>query len=42
MTKTMTAVEITEPGGPEVLQVTTRNVPEPRPGEVVIRVHYAG
>ena len=42
MSTTMTAVEITEPGGPEVLQVTTRPVPEPRPGEVVIRVAYAG
>ncbi|MEM6588567.1 MAG: NAD(P)H-quinone oxidoreductase [Pseudomonadota bacterium] len=39
---TMTAVEITEPGGPEVLKVTTRPVPEPRAGEVVIRVAYAG
>ncbi|MEO0752635.1 MAG: NAD(P)H-quinone oxidoreductase [Pseudomonadota bacterium] len=42
MTDMMTAVEITEPGGPEVLQVTTRPVPEPRAGEVVIRVAYAG
>ncbi|MEM7733949.1 MAG: NAD(P)H-quinone oxidoreductase [Pseudomonadota bacterium] len=39
---TMTAVEITEPGGPEVLQLTKRPVPEPRPGEVVIRVAFAG
>ncbi len=39
---TMTAVEITEPGGPEVLKLTTRPVPEPRPGDVVIRVVYAG
>ena len=42
MTKTMTAVEITTPGGPEVLQTTTRPVPDPRLGEVVIRVAYAG
>lgn len=42
MTKTMTAVEITTPGGPEVLQTTTRPVPEPRLGEVVICVAYAG
>lgn len=42
MTKTMTAVEITEPGGPEVLAVTTRPVPEPRHGEVIIKVAYAG
>ncbi|MEL7254609.1 MAG: NAD(P)H-quinone oxidoreductase [Pseudomonadota bacterium] len=39
---TMTAVEITEPGGPEVLKATTRPMPEPRAGEVVIRVAYAG
>ncbi|MEL7397788.1 MAG: NAD(P)H-quinone oxidoreductase [Pseudomonadota bacterium] len=42
MTKTMTAVEITTPGGPEVLQTTLRPIPEPRLGEVVIRVAYAG
>ena len=42
MTTTMTAVEITSPGGPEVLRPTTRRVPEPRVGEVVIRVAYAG
>lgn len=42
MTQTMTAVEITAPGGPEVLQPTTRPIPEPRHGEVVIRVAYAG
>jgi NADPH2:quinone reductase len=42
MSKDMQAIEITEPGGPEVLQPTTRPVPEPRPGEVVIKVAYAG
>ncbi|MEO0783943.1 MAG: NAD(P)H-quinone oxidoreductase [Pseudomonadota bacterium] len=42
MTKTMTAVEITTPGGPQVLQTTRRPLPEPRLGEVVIRVAYAG
>jgi putative PIG3 family NAD(P)H quinone oxidoreductase len=42
MTKTMQAVEITAPGGPDVLQVTERPVPEPKPGEVVIRVAWAG
>jgi len=42
MSKTMTAVEITAPGGPEVLQPTTRSVPEPGHGEVVIRVAWAG
>lgn len=38
----MTCVEITEPGGPEVLSPTTRPVPEPGPGEVLIGVHAAG
>ena len=42
MSETMNAVEITAPGGPEVLQMTTRPVPHPRPGEVVIRVAWAG
>jgi len=38
----MRAVEITTPGGPEVLSPTTRPVPQPKPGEVLIRVHAAG
>ncbi|MDX1781132.1 MAG: NAD(P)H-quinone oxidoreductase [Thalassovita sp.] len=42
MTETMRAVEITEPGGPEVLQLCERPVPEPKPGQVVIKVAYAG
>ena len=42
MSQTMNAVEITQPGGPEVLQMTTRPVPEPRVGEVVIKVAWAG
>lgn len=42
MSNTMQAVEITAPGGPEVLQMTTRPRPEPRSDEVVIRVAYAG
>ncbi|WP_297770647.1 NAD(P)H-quinone oxidoreductase [uncultured Roseovarius sp.] len=42
MTTMMQAVEITEAGGPEVLQATTRPVPAPRAGEVVIRLAYAG
>src|SRR5213079_2094407 len=40
--KTMRAVEITQPGGPEVLKVGTRPVPQPKPGEVLIRVAAAG
>lgn len=39
---TMRAVEIAQSGGPEVLRAVTRPVPEPRPGEVLIRVEAAG
>ena len=42
MTQMMQAVEITEPGGPDVLKLTERPVPAPRHGEVVIKVAYAG
>ena len=42
MSETMKAVEITEPGGPEVLRLTTRPLPVPRVGEVVIKVAWAG
>ena len=42
MTQSMRAVEITEPGGPDVLQVTERPMPMPGVGEVVIKVAYAG
>ncbi|MAE91474.1 MAG: NAD(P)H-quinone oxidoreductase [Pelagibaca sp.] len=42
MTDTMRAVEISEPGGPEVLRPTTRPVPQPGHGEVVIQVAWAG
>jgi putative PIG3 family NAD(P)H quinone oxidoreductase len=39
---TMAAVEVTTPGGPEVLKSTRRPVPKPKPGEVLIEVHAAG
>lgn len=42
MTQMMRAVEITKAGGPEVLQVTTRPMPQAGHGEVVIKVAYAG
>lgn len=42
MTEMMRAVEITTPGGPDVLQLTERPVPAPGHGQVVIRVAYAG
>src|SRR6476619_7460143 len=38
----MQVVEIARPGGPEVLRVATRAVPQPKPGEVLIRVAAAG
>jgi putative PIG3 family NAD(P)H quinone oxidoreductase len=38
----MTAIAISEPGGPEVLQPVERPVPQPGPGEVLIRVAAAG
>ncbi|MFC3613715.1 NAD(P)H-quinone oxidoreductase [Lutimaribacter marinistellae] len=42
MTEMMRAVEITEPGGPEVLKPTERPVPQPDHGQVVIKLAYAG
>ncbi|QYX56219.1 NAD(P)H-quinone oxidoreductase [Roseovarius sp. SCSIO 43702] len=42
MGKMMRAVEIREPGGPDVLTPTERPVPEPGQGEVVIRLAWAG
>ena len=39
---TMTAIEIPEPGGPEVLVPATRPVPAPADGEVLVKVHAAG
>ena len=38
----MTAIEITEPGGPEVLRPMRRPLPEPALGEVLIEVTAAG
>ncbi|WP_107816250.1 NAD(P)H-quinone oxidoreductase [Celeribacter persicus] len=42
MPETMRAVEISEPGGPEVLKLCTRSVPKPAADEIVIRVAFAG
>ncbi|QVW25399.1 NAD(P)H-quinone oxidoreductase [Pseudomonas hormoni] len=39
---TMTLIEITEPGGPEVLKPRQEPVPTAGVGEVLIRVHAAG
>ncbi len=38
----MRAVEIAEPGGPEVLTPVERPVPTPGPGQILIRLHAAG
>ncbi|MED5396578.1 MAG: NAD(P)H-quinone oxidoreductase [Pseudomonadota bacterium] len=40
--KAMNCIEISEPGGPEVLKPATRPVPQPAAGEVLIRVAAAG
>ena len=42
MSHTMRAVEIREPGGPEVLVPCTMPVPVPKHGQIIIRVAYAG
>ena len=39
---TMTAIEIAEPGGPEQLRATTRPLPVPGAGEVLLEVAAAG
>ena len=38
----MKAVEITDPGGPEVLQICERPVPVPGEGQVLLKIAYAG
>jgi NADPH2:quinone reductase len=38
----MRAIEIIQPGPPDVLQPTERPLPELKPGEVLIKVHAAG
>lgn len=42
LSHTMRAVEISEPGGPEVLRLATKPVPVPGHGQIIIRVAYAG
>ena len=39
---TMRAIEITQPGRADVLQLTERTIPRPGPGEVLIRVAASG
>lgn len=40
--ETMTAIEVREPGGPEMLQPTKRPVPKPGKGEVLLKIAAAG
>jgi len=40
--ETMTVIEITEPGGPEVLKPAKRPVPQPGAGQVLIKTAAAG
>lgn len=42
MSQTMLAVEIKEPGGPEVLTAVQRPMPSPKAGQVLIKVAAAG
>ena len=42
MTKTMRAVVIREPGGPDVLEIAERPRPEPGPGQILVAVKAAG
>ncbi|UWR11759.1 NAD(P)H-quinone oxidoreductase [Sulfitobacter mediterraneus] len=42
MPETMRAIEITQPGGPDVLQPTERPMPQAGPGQVVLKVAFAG
>ena len=38
----MRVIEISQPGGPDVLHLAERDVPEPGPGQILICVAYAG
>ena len=38
----MDAVAVSQPGGPEVLKIVKRPVPEAAPGEILIKVASAG
>lgn len=40
--ETMNAIDIATPGGPEVLVPARKPLPQPRPGEILIRVAAAG
>src|SRR3954454_24576486 len=38
----MRAISYSRPGGPDVLELTDRPIPEPGPGEVRVRVAFSG
>src|SRR3954462_4923977 len=38
----MRAVEVSKPGGPEVLQLAERPLPAPKPSEILVKVAAAG
>ena len=42
MPETMTAIEISAPGGPDVLKPKTLPVPKPGPGQILVKVAAAG
>ncbi|WP_270732001.1 NAD(P)H-quinone oxidoreductase [Shimia sp. Alg240-R146] len=42
MSSMMRAVEISKPGPAEVLELTDRPIPQPGPGEVLLKIAYAG
>ena len=42
LTSSMQAIEISQPGGPEVLKLATVETPLPRKGEVIIQTAFAG
>jgi len=42
MTEMMCAIEISEPGPPDVLKITQRPMPRPAHGQIVMKVAYAG
>src|SRR3954466_3100978 len=42
MSQKMRAVEVSKPGGPEVLQLAERPLPAPKPSEILVKVAAAG
>ena len=38
----MKAIEISQPGGPDVLRISELPMPEPAAGQVLVKVHAAG